>query len=147
MTGGKDALEAAPEAASEAAPSTEEPTSVPARGRRSGGKMVRDGLLLLVILAMGLPFLVARVGAADLTPDHEERARLARRAAYEQQDWLANSMSNKVAAVELLPDDSLRIEQRYYTFWGLPWGASEAVVAADGTVSEVTTRLRVHDLF
>lgn len=119
----------------------------PARGPRSPGKMVRDGLLLLVILAMGLPFVMARVGAADLSPGQEESARLARRAAYEQQDWLANSMSNKVVAVEPTPDGGLRIEQRYYTFWGLPWGSSEAVVIADGTVTQVTTRLTVRDLF
>lgn len=109
--------------------------------------MVRDGLLLLVILAMGLPFLVARIGAVDLTSEQEESARLARRAAYEQQDWLANSMSNKVVALESLPDGGVRIEQRYYTFWGLPWGSSEAVVGADGAVSGVTTRLLVQDLF
>jgi hypothetical protein len=110
--------------------------------------MVRDGLLLLVILAMGLPFVMARVGAADLSSGQEESARLARRAAYEQQDWLVNSMSNKVVAVEPTPDGGLRIQQRYYTFWGLPWGSSEAVViVADGTVTQVTTRLAVRDLF
>ncbi|MHB8869968.1 MAG: hypothetical protein ACYC6T_10005 [Thermoleophilia bacterium] len=121
--------------------------AAPTRGRRSGGKMARDGLLLLVILAMGLPFVVARIGAADLSSEQRESARLARRAAYEQQDWLANSMSNKVTAVQPGPDGSLRIEQRYYTFWGVPWGSSQVLVGADGSVTDVTTRLLVHELF
>lgn len=109
--------------------------------------MVRDGLLLLVILAMGLPFVMARLGAADVSAEQQEPVRVARRAAYQQQDWLANSMANKVTGIRPGPDGSLRVAQRYYTFWGLPWGTSEAVVAADGSVSSVTTRLFVQDLF
>lgn len=119
----------------------------PVPGRRSTGKMVRDGLLLLVILAMALPFVVARVGAADLSADQAERARTARRAAYEQQDWLANSMANKVVRVEEVAGGGLRVEQRYYTFWGLPWGSSDVVVGADGAVTDVTTHLVFGGLF
>lgn len=116
-------------------------------GRRSTGKIVRDALLVFVILAMGLPFLVARVGGADLNDDQRHLVRLARRAALEQQDWLSNSLTNKAVEVELLGGGSLRVRLRYYTFFGLPWGWSEATVAADGRVSELDTGLYLQGLF
>lgn len=117
-----------------------------APGKRSAGKMLRDALLVLVILAMGLPFVVARVGGATLTPEQEDAAKLGRRAAYEQQDWLANSMSNKVSRVGV-ESQGTRFEYRYYTFFGLPWGSSEAVVAADGSVGDVITSLTIGEIF
>jgi len=107
---------------------------------------VRDLLLVFVILAMGLPFLVTRVGDAHLTPQQTEHARLARLAAYAQQDWLANSMSNKVVSAETV-DTGTRISQRYYTFFGLPWGSSEAVVGEDGQVNDLSTSLALGSLF
>jgi len=103
-------------------------------------------LLVFVILAMGLPFLVAGVGEAHLTPRQAEHARLARLAAYEQQDWLANSMANKVISVEPVPGGA-RMSQRYYTFFGLPWGWSEAVVGDAGDVSDLSTGLTLGSLF
>jgi len=108
--------------------------------------MLRDALLVFVILAMGLPFLVARISDAPLTPEQEQQARLGRRAAYEQQDWLANSMSNKVTDA-VVESGGTRFEYRYYTFFGLPWGSSEAVVAADGSVGDVTTSLALDGIF
>ena len=116
-------------------------------GRRSTGKIVRDALLVFVILAMGLPFLVARVGGADLNDDQRRLVRLARHAALEQQDWLSNSLANKAVEVEPVGEGSLRVRLRYYTFFGLPWGWSEATVAADGRVSELDTGLYLPGLF
>ncbi len=101
---------------------------------------------MFVILAMALPFIVARIGDEPLTPEQEEQAKLGRRAAYEQQDWLANSMSNKVTDA-VAASAGTRFEYRYYTFFGLPWGSSEAVVAADGSVSDVTTSLTLDGIF
>ncbi len=115
-------------------------------GRRSAGKIVRDLLLVIVILAMALPFLVARVGEVPLTPQQTEHARLARLAAYEQQDWLANSMANKVVSVAPVAG-GVRMSQRYYTFFGLPWGWSEAVVGDDGDVSDLSTGLTLGSFF
>jgi len=108
--------------------------------------MLRDALLVIVILAMGLPFVVARVGGAPLTVDQLDAAKAGRRAAYEQQDWLANSMSNKVARVAV-ESGGTRFEFRYYTFFGLPWGSSEALVASDGSVSDVSTSLTLGRVF
>jgi hypothetical protein len=108
--------------------------------------MLRDALLVFVILAMALPFLVARIGDHPLAPIQQEQARLGRRAAYEQQDWLANSMSNKVTDA-VVESGGTRFEYRYYTFFGLPWGSSEAVVSADGSVSHVTTSLVLDGIF
>ena len=113
------------------------------RGRRSTGKIIRDSLLVLVILAMGLPFLVAAVGASSLTAEQKDLARMARRAAYAQQDWLSNSMTHKVVRAEALPSGGLHVRERYYTFWGLPWGWSEADVSAAGEVSALRTGLTV----
>lgn len=113
------------------------------RGRRSTGKIIRDSLLVLVILAMGLPFVVAAVGGASLDAEQQELARMARRAAYAQQDWLSNSMAHKVVRAEPLPSGGLHVREHYYTFWGLPWGWSEADVSAAGEVSAVHTRLSV----
>ena len=115
-------------------------------GKPSAGKMLRDALLVFVILAMALPFIVARIGDEPLTPEQEEQAKSGRRAAYEQQDWLANSMSNKVTDAVAVSAGT-RFEYRYYTFFGLPWGSSEAVVAADGSVSDVTTSLTLDGIF
>jgi hypothetical protein len=117
-----------------------------APGRRSTGKIIRDTLLIVVILAMGLPFVMARVGAADLTAEQEEWAKLGRRAAFERQDWLANSMSNKVSSVSV-EGDGHRFEYRYYTFFGIPWGSSVAYVGADGSVGDVSTSLTVARIF
>ena len=111
------------------------------RGRRSTGKIIRDSLLVLVVLAMGLPFVIAAVGGATLDADQRELARIARRAAYAQQDWLSNSMAHKVVLATTLPSGGLRVRERYYTFWGLPWGWSEADVSAAGEVSSLRTGL------
>jgi hypothetical protein len=117
-----------------------------APGKRSTGKMVRDALLVFVILAMGLPFVMANIGEASLTAEQEEWARLGRRAALEQEDWLANSMGNKVSEVET-EGEGLRFHYRYYTFFGIPWGRSEAYVGPDGSVSDVITALNVTEIF
>jgi hypothetical protein len=115
--------------------------SGPPRGRRSTGKIIRDSLLVLVILAMGLPFVIAAVGGATLDAEQRELARIARRAAYAQQDWLSNSMAHKVVLATPLPSGGLRVRERYYTFWALPWGWSEADVSATGEVSALRTGL------
>lgn len=117
---------------------------VPApRGRRSTGKIVRDSLLVLVILAMGLPFLVAAVGGVSVSAEQQDLVRAARRAAYEQQDWLSNSMAHKLVAAKALPSGGLYVRERYYTFWGIPWGWSEADVSAAGEVSGLRTVLNI----
>jgi type II secretory pathway pseudopilin PulG len=105
------------------------------------GKILRDSLLVLVILAMGLPFVVAALGSSPLTAEQRDLARTARRAAYAQQDWLSNSMTHKVVLATPLPSGGLRVRERYYTFWGLPWGWSEADVSAAGEVSALRTGL------
>ena len=105
--------------------------------------MIRDSLLVLVILAMGLPFVVAALGGSPLTADQRDLARMARRAAYAQQDWLSNSMAHKVVRAEPLATGGLHVREHYYTFWGLPWGWSEADVSAAGEVSALKTGLRV----
>ncbi|MCZ7662352.1 MAG: hypothetical protein M5U22_05170 [Thermoleophilia bacterium] len=117
------------------------------RGKRSTGKIVRDALLLFVILAMGLPFLVARVGEADVPAGQEELVRVVRRAAFQQQDWLSNSLANKVVEAGTEADGTLRVRLHYYTFFGLPWGWSEATVAADGQVRNLRTGLTLQGLF
>lgn len=114
------------------------------RGRRSTGKIIRDSLLVLVILAMGLPFAIAAVGGVSLNPEQKELARMARRVAYAKQDWLSNSMAHKVVSAAPLPSGGLHVRERYYTFWGLPWGWSEADVSAAGKVSALRTGLSVH---
>lgn len=114
------------------------------RGRRSTGKIIRDSLLVLVILAMGLPFVVAALGGSSLTAEQRDLARMARRAAYTQQDWLSNSMAHKVVRAQPLPSGGLHVREHYYTFWGLPWGWSEADVSATGEVSALHTGLTVH---
>lgn|GEM_PF-1603703 len=113
------------------------------RGRRSTGKIIRDSLLVLVILAMGLPFVVAAVGHVPLDVEQQDLARLARRAAYARQDWLSNSMSHKVVLATPLASGGLHVRERYYTFWGLPWGWSEADVSAAGDVTALRTGLTV----
>lgn len=113
------------------------------RGRRSTGKIVRDSLLILVIMAMGLPFVVAAVGGVSVPADQQDLVRVARRAAYAQQDWLSNSMAHKVVVAKLLPSGGLHVRERYYTFWGLPWGWSEADVSAAGEVTALRTGLSI----
>ncbi len=98
---------------------------------------------MLVILAMGLPFVIGAVGGASLDAEQQDLARMARRAAYAQQDWLSNSMAHKVVRAELLPSGGLHVREHYYTFWGLPWGWSEADVSATGEVSALRTGLSV----
>ncbi len=110
-------------------------------GRRSVGKMIRDGLVILVILAMALPFIVAAIGGPSLTTAQRGQADRARRAAYVQQDWLSNSMAHKVVAVKEVSGGGLVVRERYYTFFGIPWGWSEATVASDGTISGLSTHL------
>lgn len=117
------------------------------RGRRSTGKIVRDSLLILVILAMGLPFVVAAVGGVKVSTDQQDLVRFARRAAYTQQDWLSNSMSHKVVVAKPLPAGGVHIRENYYTFWGLPWGWSEADVSAAGEVSGLRTGLSIRGSF
>jgi len=39
------------------------------------------------------------------------------------------------------------VRLRYYTLFGLPWGWSEAMVSADGRVSELDTGLYLPGLF
>lgn len=105
------------------------------------GRLLRDGLLILVILAMGLPFLVAEVGELSVDRQQEELVRAARHAALVEQDWLGNSLTNKVTELETLPGGGVHVCQRFYTFFGLPWGWYEADVAADGTVVALATGL------
>jgi hypothetical protein len=113
----------------------------PPRGRRTWGKVARDGLLLFVILAMGLPFVVSQFGRADLSASERQLAASARRAACRQDDWLANAVSNKTAVVDRLPDSGLRFRQVYYTFFGVPWGWSEVTVDAQGRAVQIDTKL------
>ena len=130
-------------------PPTAEPTAEPPpagrapRGRRTWGKVARDVLLLSVILAMGLPFVVARLGRADLSALESQSAATARRAAMRQDDWLANSVSNKTAAVDRLPGGELRFRQEYFTIFGVPWGWSEVTVDAQGRIVRIDTKLTV----
>lgn len=109
------------------------------------GRLFRDGLLLLVILAMGLPFVIAAVGEKRVDEGQEELVRVARHAALVEQDWLGNSLTNKVTEIDALPDGGIHVCQRFYTFFGLPWGWYEADVAADGTVSGLDTGLSMGD--
>lgn len=102
---------------------------------------------MLVILAMGLPFVAAAVGGASLDAEQQELARMARRAAYAQQDWLSNSMAHKVVRAEPLPSGGLHVHEHYYTFWGLPWGWSEADVSAAGEVKALRAGLSVQASF
>lgn len=118
----------------------------PAAGQRSLGKIVRDVLLVLVIAAMGLPFLVANLGEASLTAEEEELARAARRAAYLEESLLSNSLANKTVETERL-GEALRLRQHYYTFFGLRWGWSEANVSPDGRVTKLQTGLTLSELF
>jgi hypothetical protein len=115
-------------------------------GRRRLGKLARDLLLLFVILAMGLPFLVAGVGEVDLDARQEELVRQARRAAYEERSSLSNSLSHKVVRAETA-DAGLLIKERYYTFFGLPWGWSQATVSSEGEVVNLRTHLTLDALF
>ena len=92
---------------------------------------------------MGLPFVVAQFGRADLSAPEVQLAATARRAAMRQDDWLANSVSNKTAAVDRLPGGELRFRQEYYTFFGVPWGWSEVTVDAQGRVVQIDTKLTV----
>jgi hypothetical protein len=115
-------------------------------GRRRLGKLARDLLLLFVVLAMGLPFLVASLGEADLGPSEEELVRQARRAAYEERSSLSNSLAHKVI-VARAGDEGLYVRERYYTFFGIPWGWSEATVSPEGEVTKVRTSLTLDRLF
>lgn len=90
---------------------------------------------------MGLPFLVAAIGERPLSTQQEELVRAARHAALVEQDWLGNSLANKVTEFEALPGGGYRVCQRFYTFFGLPWGWYEAEVADDGTVGKLSTGL------
>jgi hypothetical protein len=128
-------LSAAPEASSRAGP--------PARARRTWGKVARDGLLLFVILAMSLPFIVSQLGRAGLSAPETLLAATARRAAMRQDDWLANSVSNKTALVDRLPGGDLRFRQEYYTFFGVPWAWSEVTVDGQGRIVQIDTKLTV----
>jgi hypothetical protein len=113
----------------------------PHRGRRTWGKVARDGLLLFVILAMGLPFVVSQFGRADLSASERQLAAAARRTACRQDDWLANAVSNKTAAVERFPGGGLRLRQEYYTFFGVPWGWSQVTIDAHGRIVQIDTKL------
>ena len=115
----------------------------PARGRRTWGKVARDGLLLFVILAMSLPFIVSQFGRAGLSAQEMQLAATARRAAMRQDDWLTNSVSNKTAAVERLAGGDLRFRQEYYTFFGVPWGWSEVTIDVQGRIVQIDTKLVV----
>jgi hypothetical protein len=115
----------------------------PARGRRTWGKVARDGLLLFVVLAMSLPFIVSQFGRVGLSAHETQLAATARRAAMRQDDWLTNSLSNKTASVDRLPGGDLRFRQDYYTFFGVPWGWSRVTVDAQGRVVQIDTKLTV----
>jgi hypothetical protein len=105
------------------------------------GRLFRDGLLVFVILAMGLPFLVANIGEKPLAEEQEELVRAARHAALVRQDWLGNALASKVVEAESGPEGGLRVRQRFYTFFGLPWGWYEATVTPDGAVHDLETGL------
>lgn len=92
---------------------------------------------------MSLPFIVAQFGRAGLSAEEVSLAAMARTAAMRQDDWLANSVSNKTAAVDRLPGGELRFRQEYYTFFGVPWAWSEVTVDAQGRVVQVDTKLTV----
>src|SRR5660397_79046 len=64
--------------------------------RINRGKVLRDTLLLLVILGLGLPYLVSNVGNVSLSLSEEAAASAARREVYQREQWLANSLTHKV---------------------------------------------------
>lgn len=107
---------------------------------------MRDLLLVLVIAAMSLPFLLSHVGGAHLGAGQEDLAQSARRAAYDQRSSLSNSLSHKVVRVEAV-EGGLLLRENYYTFLGIPWGWSEAVVSPEGGVTGVRTHLTLDSLF
>jgi hypothetical protein len=55
-------------------------------------------------------------------------------------------MSTKVSAVSVEGEGHL-FEYRYYTFFGIPWGSSQAYVTPDGSVSDVSTSLTIRKIF
>lgn len=114
--------------------------------RIKGGKVLRDALLLLVILGLGLPYVVSNVGDVPLSAGQEELSSAARKEAYRQEEWLSNSLTHKV--VEVVPEDEgIRFRESYYTVFGLPWGWSEVTVGTDEEFTQVKTGLSLGGLF
>jgi len=114
--------------------------------RINRGKVLRDTLLLLVILGLGLPYLVSNVGNVSLSLSEEAAASAARREVYQREQWLANSLTHKVVETTEVAG-GIRFRESYYTIFGLPWGWSEATVAPGLQVTEVKSSLVLGDLF